>query len=314
MTPLTSLTPSRATALVVARRIAIALTFVIVLLRPGFGQADVAEQVADVDVLVVLDRTRSMAALDHAGREPRLRGVQEDLAALAEELPGARFALLTFGAESRLTLPFTTDVAAFGAAVETIDLERPREGSGSSAGRPVPEIVEVLERADAQQPGRRRVVVFAGDGEDTTTDGEGQSYEDVAELVVGGAVLGYGTTEGAVMPASDDLGDGSGLVEDPATGGDAVSRADPENLEEIASQLDVRFLERTGPGGIDEVVDSFGASYVNGERGDGRPAAHDLTWLFGLLLLGLVLLELRAGWLAVWRSQDALLPAGRETS
>lgn len=308
------MTPSRATALLVARRIAIALTFVLVLLRPGFGQADAAAQVADVDVLVVLDRTRSMAALDHAERQPRIRGVQEDLSALAQELPGARFALLTFGAESRLTLPFTTDVAAFEAAVETIDLEGPREGSGSSAVRPVPEIVEVLERVEEQQPGRRRVVLLVGDGEDTSADGEGQSYEDVGELVVGGAVLGYGTTDGAVMPASDDLEDGSGLVEDPATGSDAVSRADPENLEAIADQLDVSFLERTGPGGMDDVVDSFGASYVNGERGDGRPAAHDLTWLFGLVLLGLVLLELRAGWLAVWRSQDALLPAGRETS
>lgn len=308
------MTPARATALVVARRVAIALTFVLILLRPGFGQADVAAQVADVDVLVVLDRTRSMAALDHAGREPRIRGVQEDLADLAEELPGARFALLTFGAESRLTLPFTTDVAAFGAAVETLDLERPREGSGSSAARPVPEVVEVLERAAEQQPTRRRVVVFVGDGEDTASDGEGRSYEEIADLVVGGVVLGYGTTDGAVMPASDDLDDGAGYVEDPETGNDAISRADPENLDRIADQLDVRFLERTAPGDIEEVVDSFGASYVDGERGDGRPAAHDVTWLLGLVLLGLVLLELRAGWSAVWRSQDALLPARGERS
>lgn len=308
------MTPTRATTLLIARRIGIALTFVLVLLRPGVGQADVASQLADVDVLVVLDRTRSMAALDHAGREPRIRGVQEDLAALADELPGARFALLTFGAESRLTLPFTTDTSAFGAAIETIDLERPREGSGSSASRPVSEVVTVLERAAEQRPERRRIVVFVGDGEDTAPDDGGQSFEDVADLVVGGAVLGYGTTDGAAMPASDDLEDDAGYVDDPQTGDTAISRADPDNLEEIADQLDVRFLQRTEPGGIDEVVDSFEASYVDGERGDGRPAAHDLTWLFGFLLLGLVLLELRAGWIAVWRSQDALLPARQEAS
>lgn len=307
------MSPTRASALLVARRIGIAVAFVLVLLRPGVGQADVATQLADVDVLVVLDRTRSMAALDHDGRQPRITGAQADLDALAEELPGARFALLTFGAEARLTLPFTTDVAAFGAAVETLDLERPREGDGSSASRPVSEVVTVLERAAEQRPERRRIVVFVGDGEDTAPDDGDQSFEDVAELVVGGAVLGYGTTEGASMPAGDDLDDDEGYVEDPATGGTAVSHADPDNLEEVADQLDVRFLERTGPGGIDEVVDSFGASYVDGERGSGRPAAHDLTWVFGLVLLGLVLLELRAGWTAMWRSQDALLPAGART-
>ncbi|KRB76846.1 hypothetical protein ASE01_08715 [Nocardioides sp. Root190] len=304
------MSPTRSWTLLVARRIGIAVAFVIVLLRPGIGQADVATQLADVDVLVVLDRTRSMAALDHDGRQPRITGVQADLDELSAELPGARFALLTFGAEARLTLPFTTDVAAFGTAVETIDLERPNEGDGSSATRAVTEAVAVLERAAEQRPERRRIIVVVGDGEDTTSADGDQSFSEVADLVVGGAVLGYGTTEGASMPASDDLDDDLGYVEDPDTGGTAVSRADPDNLEEIADQLDVRFLQRSAPGGIDEVVDSFGTSYVDGERGAGRPAAHELTWLFGLVLLGLVLLELRAGWRALWRSQDALLPAG----
>lgn len=300
------MSPSRATLLLVVRRVAIAITFVIVLLRPGVGTADVPTQLSDLDVLVVVDRTRSMAALDHAGRKPRIEGVRADLDALAEELPGARFAMIGFGAESRLTLPFTTDVSAFQSAVETLDLERPREGDGSSATRPVTEVVDVLERAAERRPDRRRVVVYVGDGEDTTSAGVDQSFDQVADLVVGGAVLGYGTTDGAEMPAADDLSLDLGYVEDPETGEPAVSRADLDNLEEIADELDVDFSHRTGTGGMDRIVDSFEASYVDGERGDGPPAEHDLTWLFGLLLLALVLGELRAGWRAVWRSQDAL--------
>lgn len=302
----------RATTLVVLRRIAIAVTFVIVLLRPGFGTADVPTQLSDVDVLVVVDRTRSMAALDHAGAKPRIEGVRADLAALAEELPGARFAMIGFGAQGRLVLPFTTDVSAFESAVETLDLERPREGDGSSTARPVAEMVEVLERAAERRPDRRRVVVYVGDGEDTASAGDSPSFEQVADLVVGGAVLGYGTTDGAQMPAADDLDLDAGYVDDPETGEPAISRADLERLQEIADELDVDFLHRTGTGGLDRVVDSFEASYVDGERGEGPPADHDLTWLFGLLLLGLVLLELRAGWRAVWRSQDALTaPPGK---
>lgn len=306
------MSPSRATALLVVRRVAIAVTFVIVLLRPGVGTADVPTQLSDVDVLVVVDRTRSMAALDHAGRKPRIEGVRADLAALAEELPGARFAMIASGAESRLTLPFTTDVSAFQSAVETLDLERPREGDGSSTTRPVAEVVDVLERAAERRPDRRRVVVYVGDGEDTASSGSGPSFDEVADLVVGGAVLGYGTTDGAEMPASDDLDLDLGYVEDPETGEPAISRADPDNLQEIADELDVDFQHRTGTGDMDRIVDSFEASYVDGERGDGPPAEHDLTWAFGLLLLGLVLLELRAGWRAVWRSQDALTAAPRK--
>ncbi len=155
---------TRASTLVVVRRVAIALAFVAVLLRPGVGEADVATRLNDVDVLVVVDRTRSMAALDFAGRKPRIEGVRADLEALAEDLPGARFAMLGFGARARLMLPFTTDVAAFDSAVQTLDLERPREGDGSRADRPVDEVVEVLERAEEQRPERRRVVVYVGDG------------------------------------------------------------------------------------------------------------------------------------------------------
>lgn len=299
---------SRRSTLVVVRRVAIALTFVIILLRPGVGQADVATQLNDVDVLVVVDRTRSMAALDYAGSKPRIEGVRNDLSALADELPGARFAMLGFGAEARLVLPFTTDVAAFRSAVETLDLERPRQGDGSRADRPVAETVQVLERAEEQRPERRRVVVYLGDGEDTTAGGSDSDFGDVAEHVVGGAVLGYGTEDGAKMPAADDLSLDAGYVEDPESGESAVSRADLDHLREIADDLDVDFLHRTRSGGLDEVVASFDASYVDGERGDGPPAKHDLTWVFGLLLLGLLLLELREGWRALWRTPDVLLP------
>lgn len=305
------MSPSTATVLVVARRIGIALTFVLVLLRPGVGEADAPTQLADLDVLVVVDRTRSMAALDFDDREPRIDGVKADLAALADELPGARFGMLIFGAEARLVLPFSTDVTAFEAAVDTVYLEGPQDGEGSRADRPVPELTEVLKRAEEQRPERRRVVVYVGDGEDTAVDGgsgNDPSFEDVRELIVGGIVLGYGTEKGAGMPSSDDLDIEQGYVLDPETNQTAISKADLENLAKIADELGVPFAHRTSPAGIGEIAESFEASYVDGGGGDARPAEHDLTWLFGLVLLALVLVELRAGWGAVWASRTTLLP------
>jgi Ca-activated chloride channel family protein len=299
------MSPARATSLTVARRVAIVLAFVAVLLRPGVGHTEVPTQLSDLDVLVVVDRTRSMAALDYDGREPRIIGAKADLKALAEELPGARFGMLAFGADARLLMPFTTDTSAFDAAVETLYLEAPTDGSGSRADRPVPELQEVLERAAEQSPDRRRIVVYVGDGEDTGSAAQeaGHDFGDVKHLIAGGAVLGYGTEQGGPMPQSDDFDTSLGYLRDPATDDTAISHADLPHLDRIARQLGVPFDHRTAPGGLRKIADAFAASYSDGHGGRDRPAQHELTWLAGLVLLGLVLVELRAGWRAVWRAR-----------
>ena len=302
------MSPVTATTLTVVRRVAIVLAFVAVLLRPGVGHTEVPSQLSDLDVLVVVDRTRSMSALDYEGRQPRIIGAKADLKALADELPGARFAMLAFGADARLLMPFTTDTSAFAAAVETLYLEGPTDGDGSRADRPVPELEQVLARAEKQSPDRRRIVVYVGDGEDTSnadgnTDGAGHDFSAVRHLIAGGAVLGYGTTQGAPMPQSDDFDTSLGYLRDPKTDEDAISHADLTHLDRIARQLGVAFEHRTAPGGLRRLVDSFAASYSDGNGGHDRPAQHDLTWLAALVLLGLVLIELRAGWRAVWRTR-----------
>ena len=295
---------TRSAWLVVARRLAIALAFVVVLLRPGFGQADVPTQLADIDVVVVVDRTRSMAALDYDGRQPRLTGVKADLAALAGALPGARFGMLAFGTDARVLMPLTSDTAAFEAAVETLYLEGRKDGIGSRADRPVPELRQMLERAAEKAPQRRRIVVYLGDGEDTTDEGSDASFADVTGLVAGGVVLGYGDTQGAPMPQEDSLDGSFGYLQD-ADGQTALSRIDTDNLRRIADELGVPFEHRTRPGGMDEVASAFKASYSGGLGGQ-RPVEHDLTWLAGVALLGLLLLELHAGWRAVWATRRTL--------
>lgn len=295
---------------VLARRVGIVVTLLVVLWQPGFGTRAAPTEVTDIDVLVVVDRTRSMAALDYRGG-PRITGVKRDLADLAAALPGARLALMTFGTEATLELPFTSDAATFATAVDTLRLEGPFDGTGSQTDRPLAAMQAVLERADAQHPDRRRIVVFVSDGENT--DGaEPESYGGLEDLVDGGIVLGYGTAEGATMPAADDLSGDEGFVYDQDTGEDAVSRLDEDNLEAIADQLAIDYEHRTEPGGMAAIADRFEASYSSGDS-EGAAAEHDLTWVFGLLLLALVLLELRSWWRALWTSHATLLPRKEAT-
>lgn len=296
--------------LVLARRVAIVATMVVILLQPGIGTRSVPSQVTDLEVLVVVDRTRSMAALDYQGG-PRVDGVKRDLADLADALPGSRFALLTFGSEVTLELPFTSDVTTFDTAVETLRLEGPFDGSGSLPDRPLESMRGILERADEQHPERQRLVVYVGDGENTA-GGEQASFAELEDLVDGGIVLGYGTEEGAKMPEADDLSTDDGYVYDQERGEDAISRIDEGNLRAIADELDIDYAHRTEPGGMGAVADGFEASYAV-EEGADAPAEHDLTWVFGLVLLGLVLLELRSWWRALWTSHTVLAPRSAET-
>lgn len=262
-----------------------------VLVRPGVGTAESQARASDIEMLVVVDRTTSMVAEDHDGGQPRIDGVRRDLRALAESLPGARFSLITFGRIVRTELPFTSDVESFTTAIETLRIEGQFDGDGSSVDKPLEDVLATLERAREQHPDRRRVVVFVSDGENTTSEGEQASFAPVADLSDGGLVLGYGTEEGGRMRIDEGR---DSFVYDSEAGGEARSRIDEENLEQIAGEMDVDYLHRTGPGGLDAWADSLEAEYTP----DGREAraAHELYWVFALLLFALALLELRIGW------------------
>lgn len=296
-------------AVTLARRIGIVAVLVLVLLQPGLGTRAAPSQLSDIEVLVVVDRTRSMSALDFQDG-PRIYGAQRDLADLAASLPGVRFALLTFGSVVELELPFTSDATTFRTAIETLRLEGPFDGSGSRADRPLAEMTDILERADEQHPGRRRVVVYVGDGENTSDD-EQSSFAELEDLVDGGVVLGYGTEDGAKMPEADDLSTEDGYLYDQERREDAVSRIDEDNLRTIATELGIDYVHRTRPGGMKAIADDLESSY-SVDDGEGAPAEDDLTWLFGLLLLGLLLPELLAWWRALWTAQATLAPAEKE--
>nr|WP_281363355.1 VWA domain-containing protein [Nocardioides perillae] len=198
-------------------------------------------------MLVVLDRTTSMAATDGPGGRTRLEAARADLAVLTERLEGARFGLVVWGREVEEVVPATTDRAAFLDAVARTAPEDPRAGTGSTVDRPLPEVTALLRRAARQYPERGSLVLLLSDGEDTTGRPAGtaaRSWRPAGALSDGGAVLGYGTRAGATMPRADLPG--APPVVDPRSGAPALSRADPATLRRVASQLEVPYVGR-GP-------------------------------------------------------------------
>jgi len=286
--------------LVLLRRVAMVALLVAMFLRPAVGEAEVPLVQADLEVLVVLDRTKSMDAEDYDGDERRLVGARQDLVQLTRDLPGARFAMLTFGDDTRLELPFTTDTTAFGSLVETVRTENPFSATGSLVDRPLEDMDEILTRAAEADPDRRRLVVFVSDGENTA-DGEQASFAPLAELVDGGVVLGYGTEEGGPMryDPEDDDDLGQDFIPDTETYEDARSRIDEANLQAIAEQMGVGYVHRDAPdeAGIRALADSFASKPVpDPDAPDDLPADLELTWVLAGALLVLGALELRSSW------------------
>lgn len=271
--------------------VALALSFA--LLRPGTEVSVGSTQVAaSADVFILADTSASAAAEDWDGERPRLEGIREDIGAIVDAVPGARYSLITFDSTAEPRMPLTTDDAAMRTAAEVMQPEIGSYSGGTSIGVASGLLSERLEAAAAERPDSARLVFYLGDGEQTAT-GEPESFRDCAALVTGGAVFGYGTAGGGRMrenPGPYAMG-GADYIRDRDSGEPARSFIDEERLEAVAQQLGVGY-EKRAAGRAPSIEVAFGTE-ATGEGKDvvGRSEA---TWLalgaaFVLLVADLVL-------------------------
>lgn len=297
--------------LATVRWAAMGVLALLVAIDPTIGGGRVAVKRSDANVLFVVDTTGSMAAADYVDGQPRLVGVRDDVMALSDEFPGAHFSLITWNSKTRIIVPWTTDRGALDSAVMLLRQERTLYAAGSRLDEPLAMMRQALPRATSE--GGYDVVFFLSDGEHTETP-VAQSFDALSDEVSGGAVLGYGTTDGARMRVyigRDEEPDQ--FIHDYETGTDAISRIDEANLNAIANDLGVPYVHRTEPGGLgavaDKAADDAGTVYA-GER----DAAQRLYWLPAFGLVGLVLWHLAATSLEIVDSRRALGRSVREAT
>ncbi|MEV7428679.1 vWA domain-containing protein [Nocardioides sp. NPDC092400] len=277
-----------------AVRAAMAVLATVAVLGPGLpGERPTYAGRGELQVVVVVDRTVSMSAVDGAGGASRLETARADLLALPGLVPeGTRLALVQWGSVAQVALPFTSDLTAWTDAVGLLRRESPTEGTGSRVDRPLRLVERTLEEARAQYPDRHPTVLLLSDGENTAP-GVQRSFAPLDELVAGGAVLGYGTEAGGRMPVEEGR-PGAGWVPDRTRGGDAVSRRDTANLRRLADEIGVAYVDRSAGGPAAGLADLLEPP-VRVEQG-ATVVERPLTWLVALLLLPFVLVDLRLGW------------------
>lgn len=267
------------------------------LLRPGIPGGTSQTLATDTDVVLVVDTTASIVAEDWNGKEQRLEGVREDVQKIVDRYPGARFALITFDANAQLRLPLTTDATALMSSLDVLRPEVTTQSRGSSIGVANTLLAKTLQSAAKAAPDRSRMVFYFGDGEQTTSSSP-ESFGSSAKYVDAGAVLGYGTTEGGPMRITSGTGSSDdGYIE--YQGQPARSVIDEKNLGTIAKELGVEYEHRTADAApkLPDAPASTTDYAASGEVGN----VIELYWMFALVLLALLCVELSRATMLVTR-------------
>jgi len=283
------------------RRGVLVLLVLAAVLRPHLPGGSAQAASSDLNVFFVVDTTTSMVAEDYASGAPRLEGVREDIMAIAEQLPGARFSVITFDTTAHVRMPLSTDTLALQTITDVLEPQVTAYAKGSSITVARQVLSERLAAARDSHPSRPRLVFYLGDGEQTSGK-EPEAMTVDGGLVAGGAVLGYGTAAGGRMkentgmeedPAqAGDAGTGGGgtsgtrggrYVQDnrPGNAGDALSMIDEGRLRTIAEQLGVPYVHRAAGGTVADMMQPAHPGKVERADADGAVAAGtELYWIF----------------------------------
>ena len=286
------------------RRGALVLLVLAAVLRPQLPGGSVQAASSDLNVFFVVDTTTSMVAEDYGNAKPRLEGVRKDIMAIAEQLPGARFSVITFDTTAHVRMPLSTDTLALQTVTDVLEPQVTAYAKGSSITAARQVLSERLAQARDSHPARPRLVYYLGDGEQTSGR-EPKAMKVDGGLVAGGAVLGYGTSGGGRMKENTGLEDdggagaagppgtaGGGYVQDhrPGSAGDALSVIDEGRLRTIAGQLGVPYVHRTADAPASDMMQQAHPARVEPAAGDASlPAGTELYWVFaaGAFLLAL---------------------------
>ena len=296
------------------RRLAIVVVVVLALAGPAIRGSE-AISVSNVEIYMVVDRTGSMAAEDYQGKgsegvdqsaSTRLDGVRSDMRAIRDAFPDSRFSIIALDNTAARELPLTHDTNAVDAWIGSFKQEVTGHATGSSLEVALPLLGQSLAQSRQSDPNNIRLVYIFSDGEATdegrgalAAESAGVSWQSLADVVDGGAVLGYGSTEGGKMrsydgsPAtgehtqSDYITDGQG-------GQPGVSKIDADELQKVAKDMGLPYFHRTGGSG-DDPTSKFTNLDIEAVSSDGRAKTNGrvyLTWPLGLIAFGLLLWEI----------------------
>jgi Ca-activated chloride channel homolog len=224
------------------------------LARPQWGRGQKFVPATNLDVVIVLDFSKSMYAKDVA--PSRIARAKAEIARLVKELPGARFGAVAFAGEP-MSFPLTSDAAAIAQFFRQLEPNDMPVG-GTAIARALERAREVLAR-DPKSKEHVRVIVLVTDGEDLEGDPVsvakaaaaektridvvqigGRAPEPVPDVSPDGRVNGYRRDDNGKTLTTELSAEGEAQLADIAkTTGGAIVRAEKgeTGIDDVARGL-----------------------------------------------------------------------------
>ena len=265
------------------------LIFVLALvigIRPVIPETEYEFETKNLDVLFVVDTTKSMWAEDYKGSKERMKGVQQDANYIIDELIGGNFGIVTFDNYVHVISPFTQDSVYIRNLFDTLDAPESSYSTGSDLSIAYKD-VESFMLSSSRKENRKTIVFYISDGEITNGKPLGD-YSRLKDYVSDGAVMGYGSAQGGKMK------DRYGYVRDPETNKDALSCIDEDNLKQIAEQLGLEYVNmNSGNAGLENIVENIKeSSKTVVESGKGAEIYKETYYYFAYPLILLLAIEM----------------------
>jgi Ca-activated chloride channel family protein len=263
-------------------------------IRPCLVETKYEFATKNLDVLFVIDTTISMWARDYNGSRERMNGVAKDVNLIIDELAGSNFGLVTFDDSAHVLAPFTQDMQYIRDLVDTFKTPDSYYAQGSDLSIPMKDIESLL-ISSSKKENRKTIVFYISDGE-ITNGKELVDYSPLGQYIDNGAVMGYGTEDGGKMK------DGYETIKDPETGKDGISKIDEDNLNQIAEDLGLQYMNMNSGNdsikGAIEVIKESSKTII--ENGQGAEIQRDIYFYFAVPLAILLFVEI---WLIVRRGR-----------
>lgn len=176
--------------------------------RPGIGTAVDDETPATAqggeNVYFVVDRSADSGIADYGGRT-RMSGIRDDIRALIESHPGARFAVIAFASRPAIDWPLSADTWSLGPVVDALNPYRDAAAGSDlvNAGAAANVLRYQLIAAGQQYPRSQNLVYYFGSGAGQSSAPQGVFDTDAVD---GGAVYGYGPDDAALRGIAEQLG------------------------------------------------------------------------------------------------------------
>lgn len=260
------------------------------LLRPQLQNGTRLKPRAELDVVLVVDESKSMNARDIA--PSRIERVKAELSQFVKQLPGARFAAVAYAGDA-LALPLTTDgsaVSQFLRALQPSDMPL----GGTFTARALVRARDLLARERAGRLHTQRIILLT-DGEDL----EGDPVEVAKGLQSQGVVVDVvrvGVSAREAIPATDALGRPLGPEIDKQTGTPLMTEFGPEaeqQLRHVAEAGGGRYYAATPSDlGLAAIASALRAALPRTAEAQSEPTYAELgLWPTGLAAIALLLAE-----------------------